>query len=153
MSLSLFLRIRSTRSTPTIRSTNTILQVCSNSHSQKCVCDRTVCAHNRKRALQNCSNRNADECRNNNFITATKSSFMMQKSNLKTSTYNKSIFSFFPFRFAPFFLSLAMSSYRSHSFGRSGSPFLAACLCLCRAGLIFCVFAVYFRCSQSHSNK
>lgn len=35
-----------------------------------------------------------------NFITATKSSFMMQKSNLKTSTYNNGIFSYF-FRFVP----------------------------------------------------
>lgn len=45
----------------------------------------------------------ADECKNNNFITATKSNFMMQKSNLKTSTYNKSIFSFFSSHWSPLF--------------------------------------------------
>lgn len=53
--------------------------------------------HHPEKTSQNCSVGNADECRNNNFITATKSSFMMQKSNLKTSTYNKSILPFFPF--------------------------------------------------------
>lgn len=93
----------------------------------------------------------ADECRNNNFITATKSSFMMQKSNLKTSTYNNGIFPYFlphsdSFRFVWFRILLSLIV-------PSSALLLFSFLACFFARLFFGYFCVLIWCLFSRNNK